>query len=190
MLVKSLLRDVPPSLRVQQFIRSRIVWRSAQGLTVPLTAVVRISGQYFCFVAEKGAQGGLVAKQKPIEVGELIGNDYVVRSGLKAGETLIVSGIQKIGDGAPRARRVANRQSAMFVDTFIRRPILASVCSLVLILAGAVAIPTMPVAQYPSLARRRSTSRRSTPAPTRRKSRRRSRHRSSRRSTASRACST
>ena len=40
----------------------------------------------------------------------------------------------------------------MFVDTFIRRPIMASVCSLVLILAGAVAIPTMPVSQYPSLA--------------------------------------
>ncbi len=40
----------------------------------------------------------------------------------------------------------------MFADTFIRRPILASVCSLVLILAGALAIPTMPVAQYPSLA--------------------------------------
>jgi hydrophobic/amphiphilic exporter-1 (mainly G- bacteria), HAE1 family len=40
----------------------------------------------------------------------------------------------------------------MFADTFIRRPILASVCSLVLILAGAIAIPTMPVAQYPSLA--------------------------------------
>ena len=39
----------------------------------------------------------------------------------------------------------------MFVDTFIRRPILASVCSLVLILAGAIAIPTMPVAQYPAL---------------------------------------
>ena len=40
----------------------------------------------------------------------------------------------------------------MFVNTFIERPILASVCSLVLILAGAVAIPTMPVAQYPALA--------------------------------------
>src|SRR4051794_5090850 len=40
----------------------------------------------------------------------------------------------------------------MFVDVFIRRPILASVCSLVLILAGLLAIPTMPVAQYPSLA--------------------------------------
>jgi RND family efflux transporter MFP subunit len=100
-LVKSLLRKIPPALRVRQFIRTRVVWRNVQGLTIPVTAVVRISGQYFCFVAESGAQGGLVAKQKPIEVGEMIGNDYVVRSGLKAGETLIVSGIQKIGDGAP-----------------------------------------------------------------------------------------
>src|SRR5918995_3159938 len=40
----------------------------------------------------------------------------------------------------------------MFVETFIRRPILASVCSLVIILAGAIAIPTMPIAQYPRLA--------------------------------------
>ena len=38
------------------------------------------------------------------------------------------------------------------LDIFIRRPILASVCSLVIILAGATAIPTMPVAQYPELA--------------------------------------
>ena len=40
----------------------------------------------------------------------------------------------------------------MFVDTFIRRPILASVCSLVIILAGVIAIPTLPIAQFPELA--------------------------------------
>ncbi len=40
----------------------------------------------------------------------------------------------------------------MFVDTFIKRPILATVCSLVIVLAGALAIPTMPVAQYPDVA--------------------------------------
>src|SRR4029078_372243 len=40
----------------------------------------------------------------------------------------------------------------MFVDTFIKRPILASVCSLVIILAGAIAIPTLPIAQFPELA--------------------------------------
>jgi membrane fusion protein (multidrug efflux system) len=33
----------------------------------------------------------------------MVGNDYVVRSGLKAGEKLIVSGVQKIRDGAPVA---------------------------------------------------------------------------------------
>src|SRR5918992_3615737 len=40
----------------------------------------------------------------------------------------------------------------MFVDTFIRRPILAIVCSLVIVLAGALAIPNMPVAQFPNVA--------------------------------------
>ena len=40
----------------------------------------------------------------------------------------------------------------MFVDRFITRPILATVCSLVIVLAGALAIPTMPVAQYPEVA--------------------------------------
>jgi RND family efflux transporter MFP subunit len=100
-LVKSLLKEVPPAVRVLQFIRARIVWRSVPGLTVPLTAVTRVSGQYFCFVAESGANNSLVARQRPIEVGEVRGNDYVIRSGLKAGERLIVSGIQKIGDGAP-----------------------------------------------------------------------------------------
>jgi HAE1 family hydrophobic/amphiphilic exporter-1 len=38
------------------------------------------------------------------------------------------------------------------VETFIRRPILATVCSLVIILAGAIAIPTLPIAQFPELA--------------------------------------
>jgi RND family efflux transporter MFP subunit len=100
-LVKSAMRNVPPAARVQQFVRARIVWRTEQGLTVPVTAVNRISGQYFCFVAEPAQGGGLVARQRPIEVGELLGNDYVVRRGVKAGDRLIVSGIQKIGDGAP-----------------------------------------------------------------------------------------
>ena len=40
----------------------------------------------------------------------------------------------------------------MFVDLFIRRPILSTVLSLVIILAGAAAIPTLPIAQYPELA--------------------------------------
>ena len=99
-LAKALLRDAPPSVRVQQFVKVRVIWRSAPGLTVPVTAVSRISGQYFCFVAEQGPNG-MVARQRPISVGEIRENDYIVTSGLKAGEKLIVSGIQKIGDGAP-----------------------------------------------------------------------------------------
>ena len=40
----------------------------------------------------------------------------------------------------------------MFSDIFIRRPILATVCSLVIILAGAISIPSLPIARYPELA--------------------------------------
>jgi HAE1 family hydrophobic/amphiphilic exporter-1 len=40
----------------------------------------------------------------------------------------------------------------MFVDFFIRRPIFATVCALLIILAGAAVIPTLPIAQFPILA--------------------------------------
>ena len=38
------------------------------------------------------------------------------------------------------------------VDFFIRRPVFATVSALLIILAGAVSIPTLPIAQYPQLA--------------------------------------
>ncbi len=40
----------------------------------------------------------------------------------------------------------------MFVDFFIHRPVFATVCALLIILAGAVCIPNLPVAMYPNLA--------------------------------------
>jgi multidrug efflux pump subunit AcrA (membrane-fusion protein) len=70
---------------------------------VPLVSVTRINGRYFAFVAESGEGGTTIARQRPIEVGALTGNDYVVEKGLSAGDRLIVSGVQKIGDGAPVA---------------------------------------------------------------------------------------
>src|SRR5687767_14771705 len=40
----------------------------------------------------------------------------------------------------------------MSSDVFIRRPILATVSSLLIILAGSIVIPTLPIARYPELA--------------------------------------
>ena len=40
----------------------------------------------------------------------------------------------------------------MFVDFFIQRPVFATVCALFIILAGAISIPTLPIAQFPNLA--------------------------------------
>jgi RND family efflux transporter MFP subunit len=93
-------------LRTDQFVRAQIVWSMEPSLTIPVVSVIRINGQFFAFVAvpsvgDGGEGGGLVAHQRPIMVGPVIGSDYVVLSGLEAGDQLIVSGLQKIGEGAP-----------------------------------------------------------------------------------------
>jgi RND family efflux transporter MFP subunit len=87
--------------RTEQFVRARIVWTEAPALTVPIVALNRINGQFFAYVAEAGEGGAIVARQRAVEPGPVVGNDYVVKSGLKPGEKLIVSGVQKIRDGVP-----------------------------------------------------------------------------------------
>ena len=65
--------------------------------------MTRINGQYFAYVAEQGDKGGLVARQRLVRLRPLAGADYTARGGLKAGDRLIVSGIQKVTDGVPVA---------------------------------------------------------------------------------------
>jgi RND family efflux transporter MFP subunit len=90
-------------LRTEQFVRAQIVWTEAPALTAPLVALNRINGQFFAYVAEPGDGGTTVAHQRAVEPGPLVGNDYVIRSGLRPGDKLIVSGVQKIRDGSPVA---------------------------------------------------------------------------------------
>jgi multidrug efflux pump subunit AcrA (membrane-fusion protein) len=63
--------------------------------------VLRVNSQSFVFVAEPGKGGSLVARQRPIRVGPIADNDYTVLDGLKPGERIVVSGVQKLIDGAP-----------------------------------------------------------------------------------------
>jgi RND family efflux transporter MFP subunit len=88
-------------LRTEQFVRARVVWSERPTLTAPVVALNRIGGQYFAYVAEGDDTGAVVARQRVVRPGPLVGNDYVIESGLKAGERLIVSGVQRIADGAP-----------------------------------------------------------------------------------------
>lgn len=99
-LAKAALVDGRGDFRADQFVRVQLVWRAAPGISVPLTAVTRINGQFFAYVVEQ--QGDMaVARQKGITLGPLVGNDYTVLDGLRGGEQLITAGIQKIRDGAP-----------------------------------------------------------------------------------------
>ena len=103
-LVKGAVRNPDGTLRSSQFVRAWIVWKTAEGLVVPVTAVARVSGQFFAFVAEgPDKDGKLVARQRAIKVGPIVGDDYPVLEGIKAGEKVVVSGAQKLQEGAPIA---------------------------------------------------------------------------------------
>jgi RND family efflux transporter MFP subunit len=99
-LVKGQVRNPDAALRASQFVRARIIWKVADGLVIPVTAVLRINGQFFAFVADNTG-GKLVAKQRAVKVGEIAGDNYPVLDGLKAGDRVVVSGAQKLADGAP-----------------------------------------------------------------------------------------
>jgi multidrug efflux pump subunit AcrA (membrane-fusion protein) len=69
---------------------------------IPVTAVSRMAGQTFAFVAESNGKQ-TVAKQKPVQLGEIVGNNYVILDGIKPGEQIITSGVQMLADGMPVA---------------------------------------------------------------------------------------
>jgi RND family efflux transporter MFP subunit len=101
-LIKASIANNEDKLRNLQFIRARVIWGTHQGPVVPVLAVTRLGGLYFAFVAED-QNGKLVAHQKPLRVGQMVGNDYVVLDGIKPGDRVIVSGTQYLVDGAPVA---------------------------------------------------------------------------------------
>jgi len=43
----------------------------------------------------------LVARQRAIKVGSIVGDNYAVLDGIKPNERVVVSGAQKLADGAP-----------------------------------------------------------------------------------------
>lgn len=98
-LAKAAVKNASGALRTSQFARARIIWGVHAGPVIPVLSVSRINGQYFVFVVE-GSGNSPVAHQKILKLGELIGNQYVVLDGLKAGDRVVVEGSQNLVDGA------------------------------------------------------------------------------------------
>jgi RND family efflux transporter MFP subunit len=101
-LVKAPVHGTLDRFRTAQLVKARVIWSTAPTPTVPVLAVTRIGGQSFVYVAEKADGGsGTVAKQRAVTLGDTLGNDYAVTSGLKPGDKVVVSGIQFLIDGVP-----------------------------------------------------------------------------------------
>jgi hypothetical protein len=90
-----------PNLRNAQLVKARVVWGMSSKPIVPVLAVTRLGGQAFVFVAEDAGGGHFVAHEQPITLGDTMGNNYAVTSGLNNGDKVIISGTQFLMDKMP-----------------------------------------------------------------------------------------
>ena len=105
-LVKAIYNNAEGKLKTNQQIRAKVIWEEKQGLTIPVTAVMRIGDQAFVFLAEEKIMDGekkLIATQKPVKLGSIQGQTYQVTEGLKGSDNIVVSGVVKLRNGVPIA---------------------------------------------------------------------------------------
>jgi RND family efflux transporter MFP subunit len=99
-LVKAPVHTAPEVLRTEQLIKARVIWSTTPMAVAPVLAVTRQGVQSFVFLAEQ--QGGrFVARQTAVTLGDTVGNNYAITSGLKAGDRVIVSSTQFLVNGMP-----------------------------------------------------------------------------------------
>jgi RND family efflux transporter MFP subunit len=99
-LAKAMLRSGAGTVRNAQLVKASVIWSTAATPTVPVLAISRLGGQAFVYIVQH-EQGKAVARQRPVQLGDTVGNDYAVVSGLHNGDQVIVSGTQLLVDGAP-----------------------------------------------------------------------------------------
>jgi RND family efflux transporter MFP subunit len=101
-LAKAEIPRTAERLRNLQLVNARVTWKTAPAPVVPVLAVVRVGGQPFVYVAAPSPQGqGFAAHQVAVTLGDTVGNNYPVLSGLKPGDRVILSGLQFLQEGAP-----------------------------------------------------------------------------------------
>lgn len=85
-------------LRPGMFARVRAdLGKRPNTITVPERAIVSLQGKSFVWII--GGDGK--ATQRAITLGEAVGSSYIVSDGLKAGDKIVVEGINKLREGAP-----------------------------------------------------------------------------------------
>ena len=99
-LVKASVHATPEMLRNAQMVKARVIWSTSPMAVVPVLAVTRQGGQAFVFVAQE-QDGHFMARQTAVTLGDTVGNNYAISSGLHAGDKVIVSSTQFLVNGMP-----------------------------------------------------------------------------------------
>ena len=98
-LVKVDVDNSSGKLQDGQFVQTNVIWEQRQAVVVPMTAVGFEGETRFVYLLEREGEEQK-ARRQIIELGLVKGDMTEVMSGLEPGDNLIVSGLQKLNDGA------------------------------------------------------------------------------------------
>ena len=165
-LVRAVLPNPKRELRPGMFVTAHAKGAlRPNAIVVPQLAVQQGSNGHLVYVVKQDGS----AEVRPVVVGDYYGEkEIVIRTGLHAGDRVVVDGVLRVVPGQPvkivgagrgrrrRARTAAEGRrseevgaTAVFTHFFIDRPILSSVISILILLGGAVAMLVSPISQYP-----------------------------------------
>jgi RND family efflux transporter MFP subunit len=99
-LVKAPVHSSLETLRNAQLIEAKVIWSTKRMAVVPVLAVTRQGEQSFVFVLQQ-QNGMAIAHRTAVTLGDTVGNNYSIASGLNVGDRVIVSGTQFLVDGMP-----------------------------------------------------------------------------------------
>ena len=96
-LLRVLLNNHNHQLLPGMFVQARVERNYYdKALTLPQQAVIRVEGKPHVWLVDEDSQVRLV----PVELGELVDRHYRLKTGAKAGQTIVIEGMDRLTDGA------------------------------------------------------------------------------------------
>ena len=146
-----------------QFVKIRLKgYIRTDAILIPQRAVQQGPKGSFVYVIDEDDK----AELRPVHASTWHGNEWLIESGLRPGERVVVEGFHRIQPGtqvnavqyqrgktSPNSTTGENtpRERAMSSHFFIDRPIFASVLSIIIVVVGLVSLQNLPIAQFPQI---------------------------------------
>ena len=153
--VRAVLPNDDRRLRPGMLLTVDVVVNERLGIRVPARAILQETVRAFVYIVRDDN----TAERREVTLGQRSDDHVEILGGLAVGERVIVSGVVKLRDGSAvavqagvtKAATPARRADVWLAELSVRRPVLATVFAVLLIVAGIISLRELSVREYPDV---------------------------------------